>query len=831
MEDEYDFSQSLLPEEIIGIIDHLLCDEMAWHMGYPLAQTIFSSLYIDRLLDPCPTNLEQTYFDRSESCSDEPLNLQILRAYCLGLEEDFVTHTFNRSLLENIEHDAILDLIAETTKLLCDSHNISDELKDALDCRLTFRASFLRTVELADSRTSLEDKKAHWTALQAFLPALKSSASLGRPVPASFSHKLQRKLASTTPPRPIVQISKEAAYDFLERICRDGSVAAEVLRYYDSHSLMQRKPQPATYIRTLLQHYIFGDMTILGTVSIRQVLDADLASVVMPAHMLLDRANDEIELPSDPRFKMANQMEVFRSRAAGSYLDILRTLCQNRCRIRRTLCRTISDWEVLQLDSEELDMDLRQYTGEEPTVTPNNSHEPTYSFPLSSWAYFYKLRQMEWLVQMGFELEVYQADEHATMYWYLQYLAKTRSRHLERIRGFVVQALGENRRTSAVSREKREEYITALDFINYHTLESTATYGFADALSCLFVVLARFSLIQSPPRPYSDDYKRYEVRMKPFQLIGLPELIPFDDLTKIVTQPEGSIVDLLQFAAESVQGAKKGFELLSKLNPKEAFCQGSHDSWLKNVKDCLKACIFTGISIASVRKAYEGMGKNEKIKIRIEIPTSGKGYHGWKESSGDERCDFLAAAYHKKKPNDYYVTLPQFTRVTYRDVYPAIDPTDPSNSQAGKAVVITGASKGLGRLVFTPPHYLQEYNLTITKKPFAKPFAKARPKTIVLVARSAETLETTQQEVLSINKNIEVLTVPTDISSETSVTALWDKVKTHFGKADVLINNAGPLHNGTIADMPVSKWRQYFETNIRGSFLQTQNFLKPLGKS
>lgn len=59
---------------------------MAWHQGYPLSQTIFTSLYIDRIMTPAPLNLEQTYFDRSESCSDEePLTMQVLRAYCLGL--------------------------------------------------------------------------------------------------------------------------------------------------------------------------------------------------------------------------------------------------------------------------------------------------------------------------------------------------------------------------------------------------------------------------------------------------------------------------------------------------------------------------------------------------------------------------------------------------------------------------------------------------------------------------------------------------------------------------------------------------------------------------
>jgi len=59
---------------------------MAWHMGYPLAQTIFTSLYIDRLLWPAPIKLEETIFDRSESSPDEePLTMRILRVYCLGL--------------------------------------------------------------------------------------------------------------------------------------------------------------------------------------------------------------------------------------------------------------------------------------------------------------------------------------------------------------------------------------------------------------------------------------------------------------------------------------------------------------------------------------------------------------------------------------------------------------------------------------------------------------------------------------------------------------------------------------------------------------------------
>src|SRR5438046_2242147 len=33
-----------------------------------------------------------------------------------------------------------------------------------------------------------------------------------------------------------------------------------------------------------------------------------------------------------------------------SYIDIFRAICQNRSRIRRTLCHTLRDWESLQMD-------------------------------------------------------------------------------------------------------------------------------------------------------------------------------------------------------------------------------------------------------------------------------------------------------------------------------------------------------------------------------------------------------------------------------------------------------------------------------------------------
>jgi hypothetical protein len=133
--------------------------------------------------------------------------------------------------------------------------DMPENLKLALKSRLEYRETFLRTVKAAESRTSMESIKMLWQELETLLPALKSSANLAQPVSASFSAKLQRKLASTVPPRPIVDLKWETAFDHLERLCRDGAVAAEVLKYYDSHSLMV-----STFPATVLLPNLFLDI-------------------------------------------------------------------------------------------------------------------------------------------------------------------------------------------------------------------------------------------------------------------------------------------------------------------------------------------------------------------------------------------------------------------------------------------------------------------------------------------------------------------------------------------------------------------------------------------
>lgn len=58
---------------------------MAWHLGYPLSQTLFTNVYIEGILMPVPQTLEEADFVRGQDGNDRDPMLVTLRAYCLGL--------------------------------------------------------------------------------------------------------------------------------------------------------------------------------------------------------------------------------------------------------------------------------------------------------------------------------------------------------------------------------------------------------------------------------------------------------------------------------------------------------------------------------------------------------------------------------------------------------------------------------------------------------------------------------------------------------------------------------------------------------------------------
>jgi 3-oxoacyl-[acyl-carrier protein] reductase len=64
----------------------------------------------------------------------------------------------------------------------------------------------------------------------------------------------------------------------------------------------------------------------------------------------------------------------------------------------------------------------------------------------------------------------------------------------------------------------------------------------------------------------------------------------------------------------------------------------------------------------------------------------------------------------------------------------------------------------------------------------------------------------------------EAMALQADVSNTADVKALFDKAIAHFGKIDVLVNNAGMMITKPIKDTPDEEFNRQFEVNVKGTF-------------
>ncbi|KAI1073631.1 NAD(P)-binding protein [Whalleya microplaca] len=153
-------------------------------------------------------------------------------------------------------------------------------------------------------------------------------------------------------------------------------------------------------------------------------------------------------------------------------------------------------------------------------------------------------------------------------------------------------------------------------------------------------------------------------------------------------------------------------------------------------------------------------------------------------------------------PGDY-----DTTSVVHSDTYPAIDSSKADLS--GRIVFISGASRGLG-------------------KAMSVSFAKAGASKIVIGARSdlSETIEAMKAATAKLGKpEPAILPLKIDVSNRQSVDRAAAEVKEKFGYVDIIINSAGILTKGYIADSDPDEWWRVLQVNLMGPFLVARAFI------
>ena len=118
-------------------------------------------------------------------------------------------------------------------------------------------------------------------------------------------------------------------------------------------------------------------------------------------------------------------------------------------------------------------------------------------------------------------------------------------------------------------------------------------------------------------------------------------------------------------------------------------------------------------------------------------------------------------------------------------------------SMAGRRVLVTGASSGLGAHL-------------------AMLMGRAGAR-VALGARRTEMLAGVQARIAAVGGS--AICIPLDVSDEASVQACYDEIDKAFGGIDSVVANAGTSIEGRALDIPIEQFDSLMAVNVRGVFL------------
>lgn len=161
---------------------------------------------------------------------------------------------------------------------------------------------------------------------------------------------------------------------------------------------------------------------------------------------------------------------------------------------------------------------------------------------------------------------------------------------------------------------------------------------------------------------------------------------------------------------------------------------------------------------------------------------------------------------------DLYTKMVKLTSTYHRDVYPAIQ--NSYSSAVGKHILITGASRGIGRAI-------------------ALSWAKAGAAGIAICSRKAESLLPVTAEIEDANSSIKVLARACDTTQSSDVASLFDAIQETFGKLDVVVANVGGANQGSsfpkIGEMDEGAWWDDITMNVRSTHLTAHHYIRTFG--
>jgi NAD(P)-dependent dehydrogenase (short-subunit alcohol dehydrogenase family) len=127
-------------------------------------------------------------------------------------------------------------------------------------------------------------------------------------------------------------------------------------------------------------------------------------------------------------------------------------------------------------------------------------------------------------------------------------------------------------------------------------------------------------------------------------------------------------------------------------------------------------------------------------------------------------------------------------------------------SLAGRAALVTGGSRGIGRMI-------------------AAGFLRAGCRAVYISARKADACDATARELSAFGTCV---SLPADVSDMAGVQALVEAFGEHEDALDILVNNAGAAWGEAFDSFPEKGWDKVVDLNLKTPFFLTQALAAPL---
>ena len=125
----------------------------------------------------------------------------------------------------------------------------------------------------------------------------------------------------------------------------------------------------------------------------------------------------------------------------------------------------------------------------------------------------------------------------------------------------------------------------------------------------------------------------------------------------------------------------------------------------------------------------------------------------------------------------------------------------------GRAAVVTGASRGIGRAIATQ-------------------LATLGASVVINYRTNAEAAAQVVEQITAAGGTAEA--VEADVARAEAVDALFRTALARFGRCDILVNNAGIIRDNLLLRLEAADFDAVLETNLKGAFLCTRAALKPM---